>query len=479
MTLPQQPAPQDIHKPELLHLTEQLLSSACTSCAAASTAANGYCQKAKESARFLYQEVLPMAFRPAIRSLLGPSLSFGIVLSAAPALHSQVFVVGEKTATADVSTEFHHTEIELPRAPLNELGRRTLIRDLEAEQGFAHRVLPLATEISLMANGNMNPAGDAYKELIYKKGQSAAPGDRVAITTVSVARDRILLDINGGPYLKHRILRHIELNGMPMAVDDGEQVTGFRIALVFEGGMPDITAPEVKALLDPIIDFGVKSGAQAYADTLPPFIKQAIDQHDVLVGMNRRMVLAAMGAPESKVRELVPGTTTDQHYEEWIYGRVPQTVRFVRIEGDRVTQVRIAALGQPIAVHTENELQGFLDPEDTHEVAMGDAKTGGDVEGRAGPPPSILKPGESGAGAAQRVQYPTQTTGGQTKEQPLPAAPGSPADTSSTGTLGTDPMSENPGIGRTTPGSRGSGPMPGAPSTMPGSTPGSIPVDQP
>ena len=110
------------------------------------------------------------------------------------------------------------------------------------------------------------------------------------------------------------------------------QVSGCRITLVFEGGMPDISAPEVKALLDPLIDFGVKTSGQAFADTLPPFLKQAIDQHDVLVGMDRKMVLAAMGAPESKVRELVPGTT-DRHYEEWVYGHVPQTVRFVRIEG--------------------------------------------------------------------------------------------------------------------------------------------------
>ena len=71
------------------------------------------------------------------------------------------------------------------------------------------------------------------------------------------------------------------------------------------------------------------------------------------------MVLAAMGAPESKVRELMPGTTTDQHYEEWIYGQVPQTVRFVRFVGDRVIQVRLAALGQPIAIHNQNEMQGI------------------------------------------------------------------------------------------------------------------------
>jgi hypothetical protein len=368
---------------------------------------------------------------------------------------------------ADVNTEFHPTRVDLPNTPLNERDRRALIRDLEAEQGFAHRALPLATEITLLANGNLTPAGDAYKQLIYKKGQSAEPGDRVAITTIEFKPDRILLDINGGPYLKHRILRHIELNGAPMVVDNGEQVTGFRIALVFEGGIPDISAPEVKALLDPVIDFGVKSSAQAYADTLPPFLKQAVAQHDVLVGMNRKMVLAAMGAPESKVRELVPGSD-DQHYEEWIYGRVPQTVRFVRIIGDRVTEVRIAALGQPIAIHTENELQGYLDPEDTHEIAMGDAKNGaaGDEEGRHAPP-TLRQPGDPvpPPNNAGRVQYPVPE-----KEKPIPAAPGSPADQASTA----DPLGgDAPGISHA-PATRGT-----ASSTVPGSATGPVPSSTP
>ncbi len=333
----------------------------------------------------------------------------GAALAAVPVACAQVFVVGEKTAMADVSTDFHPTRVELSSTPIDERGRRELVRDLEAEQGFAHRALPLGEEITLVANGNLTPGGDAYKEMLYKKGQSAAAGDRVAITTVTVKADRIVFDINGGPYLKHRILRHIELDDTPIVADDGAKVTGFRLTLLFEGGIPEISAPEVKALLDPVIDFGVKSSGEAYADTLPAFLKDAIAQHDVLVGMDRKMVLAAMGAPQSKIRELVAGST-DRHYEEWIYGQMPQTVRFVRFEGDRVTQVRIAAMGQPIAVHDQDEMQGYLDPEDTHEIAMGDGKPGG-REGESGAaPPTILKPGETAPGASQRVQYPVTSS---------------------------------------------------------------------
>jgi hypothetical protein len=338
------------------------------------------------------------------------SAGCALALAISPAARGQVFVVGEKSAMADVSTDFHPTRVELPSTPINERGRRELVRDLEAEQGFAHRALPLGDNLVLMANGNLKPAGDEYKQMLFKKGQSAAPGDRVAITTVTVKEDRILFDINGGPYLKHRFLRHIELNDTPMVADDGAQVAGCRITLLFEGGVPEISAPEVKALLDPVIDFGVKTSGEAYADTLPPFLKDAIAQHDVLVGMDRKMVLAAMGAPQSKVRELVPGSA-DRHYEEWIYGQMPQTVRFVRFDGERVTQVRIAALGQAIAVHDQDEMQGYLDPVDTtREVAMGDVKPGGDAESAAAPPPTILKPGERAPGGSQKVQYPVTSS---------------------------------------------------------------------
>jgi hypothetical protein len=343
-----------------------------------------------------------MAFRT--RYLVSIFGAAGLLAAGAVPTCAQVFVVGEKSAMSDVNNDFHPTRVELPSTPISERGRRELIRNLEAEQGFAHRPLPLGQEVVLMANGNMTPGGDMYKQLLYKKGQVAAAGDRVAITKVTLKGDRIVFDINNGPYLKHRFLRHIDLNDTPMVADNGEQVTGCRITLVFEGGIPELSAPEVKALLDPIIDFGVKTSGEAFADSLPAFLKTAIAQHDVLVGMDRRMVLAAMGAPLSKERELVPGS--NEHYEEWIFGQVPQTVRFVRFMGDRVVQVRIAALGQAIAVHDQDELQGYLDPQDTHEVAMGDSKPGGNSEGRAAAPPSILKPGEVAPGSSQQVQLP-------------------------------------------------------------------------
>ena len=259
-----------------------------------------------------------------------------------------------------------------PTAKLTERGRRELVRNLEAEQGFAHRALPVSAGLTLQANGQLTPGPAEYKKMIYEKGQAAAPGDRVIITALEFKGDRIILDFNGGPYAKHRFLRHIQINDAPVAQDNGEMATGSRITLVFEGGMPEISAPEVKALLEPVIDFGVKISEQAYADTLPPVLKDAIAAHEVLVGMNHRMVLAALGAPENKMREQPSGDPNGGRYEEWIYGHVPQTIRFVRFVGDRVTVVEIAALGKPIEIHDKDEMGDFNPPAPTREVAMGD-----------------------------------------------------------------------------------------------------------
>jgi hypothetical protein len=335
-----------------------------------------------------------------------PALAVVILFVSAIAASSQVFVVGERSATADIATDFKPTELPLPTGQMTERGRRELIRNLEAEQGFAHRALPMGAGLTLHANGPISPNPAEYKKMIYEKGESAAPGDRVIVTSLEIKGDRIVIDLNGGPYLKHRFLRHVSFNDNPAPADLGEKATGSRITLIFAGSVPEVSAPEVKALLEPVIDFGVKSTEQAYADTLPPMLKDAIAAHDVLVGMNHRMVLAALGAPENKLRDQPSGDLNGGRYEEWIYGHVPQTVRFVRFVGDRVTLVEIAALGKPIEIHDKDEMGDFNPPMPTREIAMGDKSPG--ETGKAAPPPTLRKPGEPvPAGGSNKVQFPT------------------------------------------------------------------------
>jgi len=330
---------------------------------------------------------------------------------------------------------------------------------MEAEQGFAHRSLPVGV-LTLTANGELLPDAEKYRQMIFQKGQAAGVGDRVIITPLEIKGDRIVIDLNGGPYAKHRFLSHVSFGNSPVVANNGPQATGTRVTLVFPKGVPEISAPEIKALLEPVIDFGVKTGDQAYAETLPPRLRDAIAAHEVLVGMNHRMVLAALGAPESKVREQVSGDPNGARYEEWIYGHVPQTVKFIRFVADKVTVVEVAALGKPVEIRDKNELEESEVPVNTREIAMGDRQPGQGEEGSAAPaPPSLRLPGEAAPANAQgKVQYPPDKSASRAADrQPIPAAPGSAADTTKDNQLPTQPnnvpSASQPGPGTAPPGS--------------------------
>lgn len=372
---------------------------------------------------------------------------------------SQVFVVGEKTAEADVTTDFHPTHVELPTQLLSEAGYQDLLRNLESEQGFAHRELPLGAGFVLVANGNLSPRGEEYKQMLYRKGQAAGPGDRVAITSLKVDRDRIIIDINGGPYAKHRFLSHISLNDMALA-PQGPLATGARVTLVFEGGVPDITASEVKALLDPIIDFRARSASEAYANSMPPVVRDAIEGHRVLVGMDQRMVLASVGAPKSKDREHTdPSDPNSPVLEEWIYGETPTPIQFVRFRDGRVVRLEIAAIGKPIEVHDKNELGGIADTPvlQARTILNGDEQRlpGGDLGGRR--PPTLAKPGEvldAGASTMGRVLVPgspgsqncnaAPVAGKTTSASSSPTSTAPSTASASTGSPGTSPATSQP-----------------------------------
>ena len=336
------------------------------------------------------------------------ALSMLAALSCAPAAYAQnagptpqrdVFVVGPDTAFGDPLVGFKPTRVEYTREPMDANGRRELVRMLLMEQGFAHRALPLgAPGLVLHANGRLTIDSDTLKKRMYKNGEAVAPGDRIMVTDISVLSDRIYVDVNGGPYLPHRYLRHISINNMPLAGDGqvGESPTGTRITLLFEGATPRVSASELKALLEPLLDFGLKNAEQAYADTLPGPIKKAIDEHEVMVGMSRRMVLASLGQPESKLRERASDGSSGEVFEEWIYGRTPQNIRFVRFRGDRVVLMKLAALGKPLEIHDHDELAGYRGPALTHQIMLGDsaAKSKGDEDPSSAKAPSLRGPDE-------------------------------------------------------------------------------------
>jgi hypothetical protein len=320
-----------------------------------------------------------------------------LLIASAP-LHAQIFTV-EAEHVEKHYTEFPPTHVKYPSEPMTTLGHEQLVRFMQSEQGFAMRPLPIAN-LTLHANGHMDPTGDKYVDVLHQKGISVKPGDRVVVTDIRIRDNSIVLDLNGGPEHKHKYLRHVSI-GMgaaetPLAQDSGAPPTGARVTLLFEEKVPDLNGEQMEALLKPMIDFGVKSPAEAYAESLPDFLRKAVEQHRVLVGMDRDMVVYGKGQPGRKIREQENG----KPFEIWVYGEAPQPVEFVRFEGSFVARVELAKVGEPMEVRTENEMGDYwgnlpVVAKNQHEVKLGDATDADRTEENAPrSAPTLRKPGE-------------------------------------------------------------------------------------
>ena len=90
-----------------------------------------------------------------------------------------------------------------------------------------------------------------------------------------------------------------------------------------------MTPDDLKQYLSGLLDFSKQhSAAVQWMDTLPPDIQKAIQDKRPAVGMDREMVVAALGRPDRKVREKAPdGSET----EDWIYGKPPAKTVFVKV----------------------------------------------------------------------------------------------------------------------------------------------------
>ena len=245
------------------------------------------------------------------------------------------------------------------RPPMTKETRLQIIRLLEAETAFTRRIFPQGEKgLVIDSAGKIKPDGQELTMMVANQGVAARPGERVKITSIEIKDHDIRLEINGGPKKKLKWYQRIEVSGMggsTSAPVDAEKLNakGSYLSLVFPKHVPEMNLEELKKFLDPVLDFSAKSAAQAYMETLPPKIRDAIKNHEVLVGMNKEMVTEAMGRPPKKVRE----RDGEKEYEEWIYGEAPADVQFIRFIGDEVTQVKIMPVGAEAIVRTEKEVQ--------------------------------------------------------------------------------------------------------------------------
>lgn len=351
------------------------------------------------------------------------------------------------------------TKVPLTKSELDAKTRLELIRLMQAEQGFAMRPFPRGHKgLTLEANGKLEPVGEQYLNMVTAQGLSAKPGDRVVITDVKIEHARIVFDLNGGPDQKHRLLRHVSIGTGPMTnpvvQDDGQEPVGARLSLTFQNHVPELTGADVKALLAPLLSFDVKTPVQAFTDTLPAKLKDAILTHHVLVGMSTDMVLYAKGAPDNKSREM----DGQMPFEEWIYGKPPNEVDFVRINGNRVIRVEVAKMGVDPEIFTKDEVEGLMRTDgtpleaSTERVAkVGDLERDPDKEA-PNAPPSLRNPGETlpsddpknrEAGAMKPVQFPKPKPdaqpGANPDGEPDASTPPTPASTQTQPASGTQP----------------------------------------
>jgi hypothetical protein len=232
---------------------------------------------------------------------------------------------------------------ENPAAPkMSKQTRDQILHVFDGELVYIRTNFPMGKTGLTLRNGVITPSGADLQQLMALWGPACKPGDRARISDVSIKPDHIRFEINGGPIRKQKWYQHIQIQGSASAtvtpVDpsaSNANARGSFVDLYFDKYVPELTGSELKQLLRPALDFDSKSALEAYVESVPPKVKEAILSHHVLVGMNQEMVIYAKGRPPRRVRE----KDGDTDYEEWVYGIPPADVDFVRFVGDEVVRV--------------------------------------------------------------------------------------------------------------------------------------------
>jgi hypothetical protein len=286
--------------------------------------------------------------------------------------------------------------------------REQLIHAFNEELVYIRAAFPMGQTGLKLKNGAVTPSGPELQRLMALWGPAAKPGDRARISDVAIKENHIRFEINGGPIKKQKWYQRITIVGADASVpvapsDSSANARGSFVDLYFDKYVPEMTGPELKQLLRPVFDFDAKNALDAYLETVPPHVKEAIKNHHVLVGMNHEMVIYAKGRPPKKVRE----TANEVEYEEWIYGTPPEDVDFVRFVGDEVVRVETMKVDGQKIVRVEKE------------VDLGTPTVAKKQEERPANAPTLRRPGEEMPGSDPANPSSMPPVG-----PPLPPGPG-------------------------------------------------------
>jgi hypothetical protein len=297
--------------------------------------------------------------------------------------------------------------------------RLELAHLFNAELVYVRTPFPMGKEGLRIKAGVVTPSGPELQQKLVMWGPACKPGDAARISNVVFKDNFIHIEINGGPIKKEKWYQRISVGGAdgssaPLAPSDSNaNARGSFVDLYFDDYVPEMTGQDFKQLLRPVLDFEAKSREEAYLETVPPKVKDAIQNHRVLVGMNHEMVTYSKGRPPKKVRE----HDGEAEYEEWIYGDPPQDVEFVRFMGDEVVRLEVMKVDGQKVVKAEKEIE-------TEPAAPKVAKKD-DV--RPANAPTLHRPGENPENAPKdtdTVRVPVIVPGGQgDPTNPTPGAP--------------------------------------------------------
>jgi hypothetical protein len=320
-------------------------------------------------------------------SILASSLSYGQAGSGA-----QTPVSTSSKTSSDQASAPAADPIPPDAQRISRQSRFEIIRDFETQLVYARTAFPIGRKGLVLKDGVITPNGEELRQALALWGPAVKPGDPAHISSVLIKNDHIHFEINGGPVRHKKWYQRIELSGAngnaaPQRQDDAQaNPHGSFVDVYFGKYIPEMTPQQLRALLYPVLDFNARNKEEAYLDTVPPKVKQAIQAHRVLVGMDVEMVLHAKGKPPKKVREREGGA----EYEEWIYGEPPADVDFVRIVEDEVVRVETMKIGGEKIVRTEREVV-LPRPEKDKEKDEEAKKEPGERPAKA---PTMRRPGE-------------------------------------------------------------------------------------
>jgi hypothetical protein len=227
-----------------------------------------------------------------------------------------------------------------PKEGMDSKARIEIIRGLLREVSVTKIPLPRGKGgVRVDGQGKLDRA-DAQKE-IHNNGVAMQPGLPAEITHIEFKSNRVIFELNGGGKSGKKWYQHIEIDSGigvgPVAQQQQPTTTSYGSSVTVDFGkdLPNLTVPELKKILSVVLDFERHSPTVLYAANVTPQVKEAIKNHNVIVGMDRDAVLSAKGTPDRRVREERDGA----EQENWIYGSPPH-ILFITFDGDQVTSVK-------------------------------------------------------------------------------------------------------------------------------------------